>query len=45
MVGSLDDGFTEVHLLQELPVNTKIVLNSAYYLLSDLKKEETEHEH
>lgn len=42
--GSKDDGYTEVHLIDSLPGNSQIVLNAAYYLLSDLKKEETEHE-
>jgi len=45
IVGSSDDAYTEVRLLEELPTNTKVAINSAYYLLSDLKKEETEHEH
>ncbi|RLD68106.1 MAG: efflux RND transporter periplasmic adaptor subunit [Bacteroidetes bacterium] len=45
MIGSKDDGYTEVKLIETLPKNTKIVLNAAYYLLADMKKEETEHEH
>ena len=45
ITGTSDDGYTEVRLLNELPNDTKVALNSAYYLLSDLKKEETEHEH
>ncbi len=45
ITGQKDDGFTEVHLLDSLPENTRIVMNTAYYLLSDLRKEETEHEH
>ncbi len=40
-----DGGFTEVKLLKSLPEDTQIVINSAYYLLSDMSKEETEHEH
>lgn len=43
--GKQDGGFTEVKLLKSLPKNTQIVINSAYYLLSDMSKEETEHEH
>jgi len=43
--GKQDGGFTEVKLLKSLPEDTQIVINSAYYLLSDLSKEETEHEH
>ncbi len=45
IIGQSDDAYTQISLLKELPKDTKIVLNSAYYLLSDLKKEETEHEH
>jgi cobalt-zinc-cadmium efflux system membrane fusion protein len=45
ITGTTDEGYTEIHLINELPENTKIALNSAYYLLSDLKKEETEHKH
>ena len=45
MIGVKDDRYTEVKMIQNLPSNTKIVLNAAYYLLADLKKEETEHEH
>ncbi len=45
ITGQKDDGFTEVHLVDSLPENTQVVLNAAYYLLADMKKEETEHEH
>ena len=45
MIGAKDDGYTEVKLIEPLAENTKIVLNAAYYLLADMKKEETEHEH
>jgi cobalt-zinc-cadmium efflux system membrane fusion protein len=45
ITGQKDDGFTEVHLLSPLSENTQIVMNTAYYLLADMKKEETEHEH
>ena len=38
--GQSDDGYTAVTLKEELPDNTKIVLNSAYYLFSDLGKDE-----
>ncbi|MFV0365687.1 MAG: efflux RND transporter periplasmic adaptor subunit [Mangrovibacterium sp.] len=44
VAGKEDDGYTEVKLLTPMPDNTPIVLNAAYYLLADLKKEETEHE-
>jgi len=43
--GQIEGAYTEVHLIDSLPDDTKIVMNAAYYLLSDLKKEETEHEH
>jgi len=43
--GLKDEGYTEVQLINTLPENTQIVMNAAYYLLADMKKEETEHEH
>jgi len=45
IIGQTDDGYSEVKLIEELPENVKIVLNAAYYLLADMKKEENEHEH
>jgi len=45
IIGLKDDGYTEIHLIDSLPENTKVVLNAAYYLLADMKKEETEHDH
>jgi len=45
IIGKSDDGYTEVHLVDSLDEDVKIVMNAAYYLLSDMKKEETEHEH
>lgn len=39
--GLKDDGYTEIHLINSLPDNTQVVLNAAYYLLADMKKEET----
>jgi len=45
ITGQSDDGYTQVTLTEDLPTDTKIVLNSTYYLLADMKKEETEHEH
>ena len=38
--GLKDDGYTEIYLIDSLPENTKVVMNAAYYLLSDLKKDE-----
>jgi len=45
LTGQTDDGFIEVNLLDSIPENSEIVLNAAYYLLADMKKDETEHEH
>lgn len=45
ITGQKDDAYTEVYLVDSLPDNVQIVLNAAYYLLADMKKEETEHEH
>ncbi len=45
ITGYSDEGYTEVKLIEPLPDSTKIVLNAAYYLLADMNKEETEHEH
>lgn len=45
ITGQNDDGYTEIKLIEDLPENIKIVLNAAYYLLADMKKEENEHEH
>jgi cobalt-zinc-cadmium efflux system membrane fusion protein len=41
VVGKQDEGYTEIKLLSPLPENTKIVINAAYYLLAEMKKEET----
>jgi len=38
--GQSDDGYTAVTLTEQLPEDTKIVLNSAYYLFSDMGKDE-----
>ncbi len=43
--GRKDEGYTEIHLVDSLPDKTQIVLNTAYYLLADMKKEEAEHDH
>jgi cobalt-zinc-cadmium efflux system membrane fusion protein len=45
MTGLKDEGYTEIKLIDPLPENTQIVMNAAYYLLSDMGKEETEHDH
>ncbi|RZT91317.1 cobalt-zinc-cadmium efflux system membrane fusion protein [Ancylomarina subtilis] len=41
ITGQKDDGYTEIHLLDSLADDTQIVMNAAYYLLADMKKEET----
>ncbi len=43
--GQQDEGYTEVKMIKALPEDTQFVLNAAYYLIADMKKEETEHEH
>ena len=45
ITGKQDGGYTEIRMLSPLPENTKVVMNAAYYLLADMKKEETEHNH
>lgn len=45
ITGKQDDGYIEIKLLNPLDEETQIVMNAAYYLLADMKKEETEHEH
>ena len=43
--GTSDEGWVEIKLLEELPIGAKIAWNNAYYLISEMKKGETEHEH
>ncbi|HHH53716.1 MAG TPA: efflux RND transporter periplasmic adaptor subunit [Bacteroidetes bacterium] len=45
ITGDKEDKYTEVKLIKPLPKDAKIVMNVAYYLLADMKKEETDHEH
>ena len=45
ITGNKDDGYTEIKLIDSLPEDTQVVLNMVYYLLADMNKEETEHEH
>jgi cobalt-zinc-cadmium efflux system membrane fusion protein len=45
ITGMQESGYTEIKLLSPLPDDTQIVMNAAYYMLADMKKEETEHEH
>ena len=45
VTGQEDDGWVEVKLLKPLQKNEKVVLNKAYYLISEMKKGSTEHSH
>ena len=45
ITGLKDEGYTEIQLIDSLSDNTRIVMNAAYYLLSDMNKEESEHGH
>ncbi len=43
--GIQDNGWAEVKLLRQLEGGTLVAMNNAYYLLAELKKGETEHQH
>lgn len=45
VTGQEDDGWVEIKLLQPLLSGEKVVWNKAYYLISEMKKGETEHGH
>ncbi|WP_373057621.1 efflux RND transporter periplasmic adaptor subunit [Zunongwangia sp. H14] len=45
VTGQEDDGWVEIKLLTALPPGEKVVLNKAYYLISEMKKGEAEHGH
>jgi cobalt-zinc-cadmium efflux system membrane fusion protein len=45
VTGLTDEGFIEVDVVDSISENAQIVLNAAYYLLADMKKDETEHIH
>lgn len=45
VAGRQDGDFTAIKLIDSVPENAEVVLNTAYYLLADMNKEETEHEH
>jgi len=45
ITGISNNGFTEVKLLSELPENTLIVGDGAYFLLAEIRKSEAEHSH
>lgn len=43
--GLIDDGWIEIKLLEPLPKGTLVAWNNAYYLISEMKKSETSHDH
>lgn len=43
--GMTEDGWVEIKLLEPLPKDAKVAWNNAYYLISEMKKGETGHEH
>lgn len=45
LTGIKDRGFIEIKPLQKLDDKTLVAQNSAYYLLAEMKKSETEHSH
>lgn len=45
LTGVSENGYIEIKPMQNIADTTKIALNSAYYLLSEMKKSEMEHSH
>jgi len=43
--GLSSDGYTEISFLNDIDSNAEIAYNGAYFLLSEMTKEENEHEH
>lgn len=43
--GISDDGWVEVNPVEPLPKDVKVVWNNAYYLIAEMKKSGTSHEH
>jgi cobalt-zinc-cadmium efflux system membrane fusion protein len=43
--GISSEGWVEINLLEPLPMNAKVAWNNAYYLIGEMKKGETSHEH
>lgn len=43
--GISSEGWVEINLLEPLPKNAKVAWNNAYYLIGEMKKGETSHEH
>lgn len=44
-IGKSDDGWKEIKFLNPLPQNTLVAWNNAYYLYSEMKKHEADHDH
>jgi len=44
-IGNSNDGWVEINLLEPLPKFAQVVWNNAYYLIAEMKKGETSHEH
>ena len=45
IIGGSSDSFVEVKLLDTIPSTAKFAANGAYYLIAEMGKEETEHNH
>lgn len=45
VTGTAEDGWIEIKLMNPLPKKAKVVWNNAYYLIAEMKKGETAHEH
>lgn len=43
--GATDRGWVEIKFLESLPKDTQVAWNNAYYLIAEMKKSETSHEH
>jgi len=43
--GNTDEGWVEINLLESLPKDAQVVWNNAYYLIAEMKKGESSHEH
>lgn len=44
-MGNSDEGWVEISLLEPFSESAKVAWNNAYYLISEMKKGETSHEH
>ena len=45
LLGAKDGNLVAVSFLEHISSNTKFAYNNAYYLIAEMKKDETEHEH